>query len=277
MRRASFYIGLVVLGTVGPFAVASFAFGVVSVHRTDREVTQLLRSGFGVWYGLLGFLAGCGLAVAAVESRAMAAAILGGHLVRQPVTVREALARSRMVFWRVIVGSIILGVPVYIAQTALDAALASALGSQTDVSLVSSVVVAARRRRSAGLPADRDRARRRRPVRGGPPLLPRVPRPQAGRRARRRVRDRGGPAGRPRALGAGLDIALRVFDALGLGSDSGTAGLILITIGVAVGAFALGTLIYTALAISVAPQVVMFVGLTRATIGLDHVRPRRRS
>jgi len=27
MRRASFYIGLVVLGTVGPFAVASFAFG----------------------------------------------------------------------------------------------------------------------------------------------------------------------------------------------------------------------------------------------------------
>jgi hypothetical protein len=74
-------------------------------------------------------------------------------------------------------------------------------------------------------------------------------------------------------LGAGLDIALRVFDALGLGSDSGTAGLILITIGVVVGSFALGTLIYTAFAISVAPQVVMFVGLTRATIGLDHVRP----
>ena len=74
-------------------------------------------------------------------------------------------------------------------------------------------------------------------------------------------------------LGAGLDIALRVFDALGLGSDSGTTGLILITIGVIVGSFALGTLIYTALAISVAPQVVMFVGLTQATIGLDHVRP----
>jgi hypothetical protein len=75
-------------------------------------------------------------------------------------------------------------------------------------------------------------------------------------------------------LGAGLDIALRVFDALGLGSDSGTGGLILITVGVAVGVFALGTLVYTAFAIAVAPQVVMFVGLTRATIGLDHVRPR---
>jgi hypothetical protein len=272
MRRASFYIGLVVLGTVGPFAVASFAFGIVSVHRTDREVTQLLRSGFGIWYGLLGFLAGCGLAVAAVESRAMAAAILGGHLVRQPVTVREALARSRMVFWRVIVGSIILGVPVFIAQTALDAALASTLGAQTDVSLVSSVVVAA--------------------VVGAPLaylltgiVLGDVDPFEATRRSFLVFRARKLAAVLVAVfetvavllvvlgLGAGLDIALRVFDALGLGSDSGTAGLILITIGVIVGVFALGTLIYTALAISVAPQVVMFVGLTRATIGLDHVRP----
>jgi hypothetical protein len=272
MRRASFYIGLVVLGTVGPFAVASFAFGIVSVHRTDREVTQLLRSGFGIWYGLLGFLAGCGLAVAAVESRAMAAAILGGHLVRQPVTVREALARSRMVFWRVIVGSIILGVPVFIAQTALDAALASTLGAQTDVSLVSSVVVAA--------------------VVGAPLaylltgiVLGDVDPFEATRRSFLVFRARKLAAVLVAVfetvavllvvlgLGAGLDIALRVFDALGLGSDSGTAGLILITIGVIVGVFALGTLIYTALAISVAPQVVMFVGLTRATVGLDHVRP----
>ena len=64
-----------------------------------------------------------------------------------------------------------------------------------------------------------------------------------------------------------------MFDALGLGPDSGPAGLILITLGVVVGVFALGTLIYTALAISIAPQVVMFVGLTHATFGLDHVRP----
>jgi hypothetical protein len=46
-----------------------------------------------------------------------------------------------------------------------------------------------------------------------------------------------------------------------------------VTVGVVVGVFAMDTLIYTALAISVAPQVVMFVGLTRATFGLDHVRP----
>ena len=65
----------------------------------------------------------------------------------------------------------------------------------------------------------------------------------------------------------------RVLDSLGLGADSGPAGLILVVIGIAIGVFALGTLIYTALAIALAPQVVMFVGLTRATFGLDHVRP----
>jgi hypothetical protein len=73
-------------------------------------------------------------------------------------------------------------------------------------------------------------------------------------------------------LSAGLDVALRAFEGLGMGLDSGPAGLILIALGLIVGVFALGTLIYTALAISIAPQVVMFIGLTRASFGLEHVR-----
>ena len=74
-------------------------------------------------------------------------------------------------------------------------------------------------------------------------------------------------------LGAGLDIALRVLSSLGLGVDSGAAGLALTTLSIAAGVFALGTLIFTVMVISIAPQVVMFVGLTHATMGLDHVRP----
>jgi hypothetical protein len=73
-------------------------------------------------------------------------------------------------------------------------------------------------------------------------------------------------------LSAGLDVVLRLFDALGVGVDSGPAGRALITVSIVVLAFAFGTLLYTAFAISIAPQVVMFVGLTHATIGLDHVR-----
>jgi hypothetical protein len=39
------------------------------------------------------------------------------------------------------------------------------------------------------------------------------------------------------------------------------------------GMFAVGTLVFTVYALTIAPQVVMFVGLTHATYGLDTVRP----
>jgi hypothetical protein len=74
-------------------------------------------------------------------------------------------------------------------------------------------------------------------------------------------------------IGAALEVVLQVVDALGLGTDSGPIGLSLVAAGISIGVFALGTLIFTSVAISIAPQAVMFVGLTRATIGLDHVRP----
>jgi hypothetical protein len=272
MRRASFYIGLVVLGTVAPLALASWATEIVSIHRTSREMTSLLASGGTAWLGLLGSLAGAGLLVAAIESRTMAAAILGGHLVGRPVTLRQSLARSRMSFWRVILGSIIVGIPVLIVQTALNGLFQAALGTQTDVSIVSSTLAAA----LAGAPLAY--------VLSGI-VLGDVDPFEATRRSIRVFRARKLAAVLIAVfetiatllvvvgLLAGLDIALRVFGALGLGASSGPAGLTLMTIGVLAGVFAVGTLIYTAYAIVVAPQVVMFVGLTQATLGLDHVRP----
>ena len=202
----------------------------------------------------------------------MAASILGGRLSGRPVTTRAALARSRMVFWRVVVGAIVVGIPVGIAQAVVDAIFVAAFGPQTDLSFVT---VGARRRAGRGaarVRARRDRPRRRPPVRGDPTVVPRL---RARKVAAVLVAVFQTIAVLLVLLGrsAGLDVALRVFDALGLGTDSGPAGLILVVIGIVVGVFALGTLIYTALAISLAPQVVMFVGLTRATFGLDHVRP----
>ena len=52
MRRASFYIGLIVLGTVGPLALASFAIAVISIHLTEREMEALLARGVTGWLGL---------------------------------------------------------------------------------------------------------------------------------------------------------------------------------------------------------------------------------
>jgi hypothetical protein len=176
-----------------------------------------------------------------------------------------------MSFWSAIIASIIVLIPVSIAQGLVDAVFVGVLGAQTDASLVSSALV-------AGLI--------------GAPfaylltgiVLGDVDPLEATRRSFRVFRARKLAAALVAVfetialllvligLGAGLDIAMRVFDGLGLGLDAGPAGLTLIAIGLVVGAFAVGTLIYTALALSVAPQVVMFVGLTRATFGLDHVR-----
>jgi hypothetical protein len=176
-----------------------------------------------------------------------------------------------MVFWRAIVASLIVAFPLLIAEGLLNDALNSILGTQTDVSLVSTTLIVA--------------------VVGAPfayllsgIVLGDVDPFEATSRSFRVFRARKAAAALVAVfesiaallvvfgLFAGLDIALRVFDAMGLGADSGPAGLTLVTIGIVAGVFALGTLIYTALAISVAPQVVMFVGLTHATIGLDHVR-----
>jgi len=74
-------------------------------------------------------------------------------------------------------------------------------------------------------------------------------------------------------VGAGLDVVLRLFDGFGLGPEAGPIGVASTTIGVVAVTFAFGTLIFTVMAITVAPQVVMFLGLTHATVGVDRVRP----
>ncbi|HEY0442856.1 MAG TPA: hypothetical protein VGC90_01395, partial [Candidatus Limnocylindrales bacterium] len=73
-------------------------------------------------------------------------------------------------------------------------------------------------------------------------------------------------------LGAGIDLVVRVFDVLGLGPASGTLGVALITIVLVAVVFAAGTLLFTVIALSVAPQVAMFLALTHATPGLDRTR-----
>lgn len=272
MRRASFYIGLVILGTVGPLALASWALEVVSIHMTNAQMRATLADGAEGVLAFLSSIAVAGLLVAVVDSRAMATALLGARMAARPLSVRGALARSRMGFWRVIVGSFIVAIPVAVAQTALSALFLSMVGRQTDLSVISSTLAAA----LAGAPLAY--------VLSGI-VLGDVGPFEATRRSFRVFRARKLAAALVAVfetaatllvvvgLSAGLDIAVRIFGALGLGTGSGPAGLALMTLGILVGVFALGTLLYTAYAIAVAPQIVMFVGLTRATLGLDHVRP----
>ena len=216
------------------------------------------------WLALLMTLLVAGVVVASVESTAVAIALLGGAFAGRPVTIREAVQRSRMTFWLLVVASLVVSIPTLIIQ--------ELIGQATEVGLVAGLIVGTLIQApfvyaQAGI------------VLGGVGPI------EALKRSVRIVRARKVAAIVLAILpsvywllillgfGAGVDLAIRAVDALGLGADSGPAGVALVTVLIVMVAFALGTLLFTVTAIIYAPQAVMFVGLTRATMGLDRVRP----
>ena len=153
----------------------------------------------------------------------MAAGILGGRLAGRPLTVRQGLARSRMVFWRAVVASIVAGVPLALLQGAVEAVLADVFDMTGEVTVAVSIVVTA----LFGAPLAYMLAG---------VVLGDVDPFEALRRSIRVFRARKIAAIVVAlvetstgllilfGLGAGLDIALRLLDALGLGASSGPAG-----------------------------------------------------
>jgi hypothetical protein len=271
MRRASFYIGAITLGLVGPMALAIWSFAVMHVdvgfdldgfYGDERAI-----DGFAVLF----ILAAIGLVIVLIESRTLAASLLGGRLIHRPVTTRQAIARARPTFWRAIVAWLLLTIPVGIVEATVNN-IAKALVLDSDATTFASQIVVA--------------------TLIGAPLaylltgivLGDVDPFEAARRSWIVFRARKAAALLVAlfdavssllilfGLSAGLDIVLRVFDALGLGPDSGPVGVAIVTAAIILLTFSFGTLLFTATAISLAPQVVMFVSLTHATIGLDHVR-----
>lgn len=276
LRRASFYIGVIVLGTVGPVALAVWALGVTAIERSPTEIETILTGSGGAVLGVLGILAIVGIVVASVESRNVAIAILGARMAGRDVTPRQALARSRQVFWSAVVGAIIVAIPLGIAEGIASSLIDPFLGEAVEGSVATTTAVTA----IVGAPFAY--------VLSGIVLGDVGP----GEAIRRSVRVFG--ARRLAAvlvvlfetiaflliflgISAGLDILIRVLDATGLGPDAGPAGLSLLTAALVAAVFAFGTLVFTVIALTVAPQVVMFVGLTHATLGLDHVTAGARS
>ena len=277
MRPASFYVGLVVLGTVGPLVLALLAVASVAdldvlfgpaVFDPEAPVPELpVSPAASGWLLVLVLVALAGILAASIESSAVAIAVLGSHLAGRPVTTREAIARSRLAFWWLVVAGIVLAIPTMIVQTAIEAAIPS-LEASSVIGLVAAVIIQAPFvYATSGI------------VLGGVGPLEAYRRSVAVFRARKM-------AGLlvtlfpvlfqfvlVFGLGVGLDVIARVVTALGLDIHSGTPAVALIVVLSVMATFSVGTLLFTAAALSVAPQVVMFVGLTQATIGLDSVRP----
>lgn len=274
MRRASFYIGVIVLGTVGPFALATFAREAIGYDMTFEQYDAMFAASAGP-LAALGILALIGLFVAWVESRTMAAAVLGGSMAGRPISIRRAVARSRRTFWRAIVVSIIVTIPVLLAQAAASTVVEALFRLGYEASVETSVITSTLVSAVVGAPFAY--------VLAGV-VLGDVDPFEAVRRSFRVFRARKMAAAVVAVfetvtalllilgLSAGLDVVLRVFDALGLGVESDAGGLAVTIAGVIAIVFAFGTLIFTVMAITIAPQVVMFVGLTHATVGLDRVR-----
>lgn len=270
MRRASFYVGAIVLGTVGPLAIGSWGVVVAGLGRSDGEMETLFAEAAGGPFVILAAVALAGLLVATVESRTMAATILGGTMAGRPVSTRRALARSRRTFWRAVVASLLVGVVLTVAQSGLDLVVGPALAGAEEATLLTSTLLTA----LIGAPFAYLLAG---------VVLGDVDPFEALRRSFRMYGVR-----RMAAviivvfetfaallilfgIGAGLDLVLRLFDTLGIGPEADAAGLAVATAGIVAIVFAFGTLLFTVMAVTVAPQIVMFLGLTHATFGLDRV------
>lgn len=268
MRRASFYVGAVTLGTVGPLALGLWAL--VVADRSFADPDAIAASAVGGPLVMLGLVATLGFIVAAIESRTLATAVLGARMAGRPIGLRHAVARARARFWSAVGASFIVGIILAVCQTAAEALVGPLLGQASEASLIVSTVVTA----VVGAPFAY--------VLSGV-VLGDVAALESIRRSVTVARARWSAAAIivtfetiailliVFGLSAGGDLLLRLFGALGIGPDSGPAGLALATIAIVAAVFALGTLLYTVTALTVAPQVVMFVGLTHATVGLDRI------
>ena len=276
LRPASLALGLQVLGLVGPLVVLVLVM--VDRNRLDA-FRALLDPGYPVTLedqqlesavGLGLFIALFGSTAILVEGRLIAAALMGGRLVDRPITLHEALRRSRQTFWRSIRAAFIVQVPITI--------IGSVLGSQVEMAgldpfggsilsgVVTTILTAPFAYATTGI------------------VLGNVGAIESLRRSVRLARVRWRFALLVAffaaiaqlllvfGLSAGLDALARVSDFLGLGLSGGgpsTFGTLVVVLSAVV---AIGTLVFTVNAVVVAPEVVAFVGLTGVTVGLDAAR-----
>jgi hypothetical protein len=271
IRAASLAIGFQLLGAAGPFVVlllivAGRTPGILHLFVSNDATAGAGEAGAILALFLSGTIGGLALIALSLESRILAAAILGGRAVGRPVSPREALRRSRAVFWRVLAATIAVQIPLTFLSNVVSAIVPGAeaaivvstvvvtIASAPFAYLLTGIVLGDA---SAGLSIRRSVQMAR--VRWRLALMAAIAETLA-----QTLLIFG--------LSAGLDIVARISDALGLGLEAGNP-MTFVTIVIALlSTAAVGSLIFTVSAIAAAPQVVAFVGLTGYGAGLDAAR-----
>jgi hypothetical protein len=271
LRQASFYIGWLVTGALAPFAILVWRVSqdfeaLLPIGRQD-----LLAGGLDAVITASVLIVLIGLFVAFIESRAVAAVLLAARLEGRPIDLRSAIERSRRVFWRLVRATLLTTVPLFLVQLLSQRLTAEVLGGESEVSVISAGIMTAILLApfvyvvTAIVLGDLSAIRA---IRTSIGLF------NAARRAALVIALFGWSAQLLTSFGiaAGLDLVLRAVDVIG-GLAAPDALLNTLRALVLVGlVFAIGTLLFTVTAISLAPQVRMFLALTQLAPGLDAAR-----
>jgi hypothetical protein len=274
LRRASFYIGLLITGAVAPFALLVWRVSVELEALPTADQINRLTSGLQAAISASLVVAAIGLLVAFIESRAVAATLLAARLEGRPIELRDAVERSRRVFWRIVRATILTTVPLSLVQRVMETLAADAFRGESEVSVISAGIVTTILLAPFvyALTAI---------VMGDVAAVPAVRRSVrlfgAGKRAALVVALFAWSAQLLTSFGlvAGLDLVLRAADLTSLFSSTDAVAAAVTAIVLVVLLFAVGTLLFTVAAISNAPQVVMYLSLTQEAPGLDAARAAR--
>jgi hypothetical protein len=276
LRGASLWIAVQALGLLGPVAVllvivlnrdpdAILRLGESPAFLTSNE--QAIQAAFSWGAGV----ATIGLIVLWIESRIVAAALLGGAATQTPLSLRESIRRSRQSFWRVVRTVLLIELPLGLVSEIVALRVAGS-GGQTEVggllgSAVTTVLGAPFAYSLCGV------------------VLGDVGAIESIRRSTRLARVRWRLALALSilatlsryvlvfALAAGGDVLGRIGLALGPGVEPGSGTALPVVVLLLFGCAALGSLLFTVSGLAVAPQVVAFLGLTQYDAGLDRARP----
>ena len=261
LRAASFYIGFIVLLTVGPVVM----LGTLAVTLEAPLFEPGVDSPLSMPIAIASLLAIAGYLVAGVESRALATAVIGGRAEGRPLRLRESIAVARLRFWTVLGANVVVGLTAGLLTLAVQVPLGLALGNVESINyglslLVGTIVAAPFAYVPAGI------------VLGEVGAFEAIGR--SFRLARTRVR---------LALVVALfsilsqfivlfgisiggDVVLRVIEGTGIGESFPAALAIPVAAALT---FAFGTLLFLVEAITAAPAVYAFTALTHYTHGLE--------
>jgi hypothetical protein len=138
IRPASFYIGFLLLVTVGP-AVA-FSIAAQDLLGAPDELEPGIVEAWAGWYTLSLFIAGLGIVAALIESRGLAVAVVAATIEGRPLRLASAIAISRRVWWRVLIVGIVVAVPLIVGQTVGTLVLETLVGDEPAITVAGSLL-----------------------------------------------------------------------------------------------------------------------------------------